>query len=216
MFRLKLNNSVFIIKKGEYTMQYPVKKYNLVLPKFGVMNNALSQDEVERILFLEKILKFDSGKVGGENNLNKEARNSNIAFLPIDENTDWLYQKIASLVSKVNYDLFMLDIDHIETLQYTIYSSDEEQHYDWHLDAHPVYETFARKISGSISLSNPSDYEGGELEVITNGRPDESQMLKPNIGEIAFFSSEMPHKVHPVTSGVRKSLVFWVRGRRES
>jgi PKHD-type hydroxylase len=198
-------------------MMYPVKKYDKFLPKFGVMTNGFTGEEVERILFLEKIMDFRSGQIGMDNGtVLKEARNSNIAFLPVDENTEWLYSRIAALVSRANYDLFMLDVDHLQTLQYTIYESDEQQHYDWHLDAGAMYDKYTRKISGSIALTDPDSYEGGELEIITNGRPDKSEKLKPKIGEIAFFSSEMPHKVHPVTSGIRKSLVFWVNGIRES
>lgn len=197
-------------------MVYKINKYSANTPKFGVLRDAFSPEEVDRIKFLEKILKFDKGRVGVEQTEDDNSRNSKISFMMPNESTDWIYNRIGALVPKVNYDLFLLDVDQIEVLQYTIYEGSQEQHYDWHLDAHAEYRDYERKISGTLLLSSPDEYEGGELEIIVNGSPDKTEKLKPEKGHIAFFSSSFPHKVHPVTSGTRKSIVFWVLGKRES
>jgi PKHD-type hydroxylase len=187
-----------------------VNKISGFFSKYGVMRSVFSPEEVEKILFLEKILDFKKASVGsGEIN---EHRDSNVAFMTPDNNTSWIFDKLASVIPKVNYDLFNLDITRLPSLQYTKYDSLMEQHYDWHVDEFSVYNDFQRKISGVIILTGPDEYEGGELEVIMNGNPGASVMLKPAPGEIVFFASHMPHKVHPVTKGVRKSLVFWVEG----
>lgn len=193
-----------------------IRKYNAETPGFGIWNQGFTEDEVEKIIFLEKTLKFTKGQVGGEQNVDMEARNSKVSFLPIDPNTDWIWQRLGQIVPKANYDLFMKDISAIEAIQYTIYDSKHEQFYDWHIDAHPHYNDMQRKISLSISLSDPDEYEGGDLEVINNGNPENSLKLRVNKGDIAFFDSMHPHKVHPVTKGKRKSLVAWVLGNSEA
>lgn len=195
---------------------YKINKYSANTPKFGVLRDAFTSEEVERIRFLEKILEFKKGTVGPAQEEDTLSRDSKVAFLPPNESTEWIYGRMAAVIPKVNYDLFLLDIDQIEILQYTVYDSSKEQHYDWHLDCHADYRDYDRKISGTLMLSSPDEYEGGELEIIVNGSPDKTEKLKPEKGHIAFFSSAFPHKVHPVTSGTRKSIVFWVLGKRES
>lgn len=193
---------------------YFIRPYNVFLPKFGVMNSAFTPDEVDQITFLEQLLEFEKGIVGPSHsgNINEQARNSDVSFINHDENSEWLYEKMADLIGRANYDLFMYDIDRIEPFQYTVYKPG--QFYDWHFDSFQHYESLERKISGVLFLSDPSEYEGGELEVITNGSPDRSELIKPYKGELVFFDSHFCHKVHPVASGVRKTLVFWVLGKR--
>lgn len=194
-------------------MGYPIQRYNVVLPQFGVWKDAFSEEEVEKIQFLEKLLEFSKGRVGSASqSVNTDARDSDVSFLIPDENTSWIFERLAQIIPRVNYDLFLHDIEVIETIQYTRYT--EDQYYDWHVDSHDVWLNYERKISGVVFLDDPDDYEGGELEVITNGSPERSQVIKPQKGEIAFFASNMPHRARPVTKGTRRSLVFWVQGKR--
>lgn len=82
------------------------------------------------------------------------------------------------------------------------------------MDMGNMSNNYERKISASIMLTDPKKYEGGEFELITNGNIEEPFVVKPNKGDVIFFASWMPHRVRPVTSGVRKSLVCWVMGER--
>ena len=107
----------------------------------------------------------------------------------------------------------MYDIEGFENFQYTVYRSKDKQHYDWHIDAGNTSSPFERKISASLILTDPSKYEGGEFECVMNGRVDEPFVAKGEIGDVIFFDSGMPHRVRPVTSGVRKSLVCWIMGK---
>jgi len=113
----------------------------------------------------------------------------------------------------VNYDHFMYDIDGFESFQYTVYKSKDKQHYDWHIDAGNISSPFERKISATIILTPPEKYEGGEFEIVVDGQVEAPQLLKPEAGDVIFFDSRMPHRVRPVTSGTRKSLVCWVMGK---
>ena len=64
-----------------------------------------------------------------------------------------------------------------------------------------------RKISMTLLLSDPADFEGGELEMI-----DDKARPKMKRGHAIFFASFIRHRVTPVTKGNRKSLVMWFGG----
>lgn len=199
-------------------MLVPLNKYNSFLQCFAVMTSAFSEEEVDKIIFLEKLLQFNLGKVGmgdTESSIpNQEVRDSDVSFIAPDENSHWLFQRLSHIIPMANYDHFQYDIDGIEAVQYTKYGLN--QHYTWHTDCGAGHwMPQERKISVTIMLDGPDDYEGGELEVATGGNPDTPVSLKPNKGEAVFFASWMPHRVKPVISGTRRSLVVWVVGKRK-
>ena len=196
-------------------MPYPVQRYTRQLNRFCVATKAFSDEEVDKILDLEDLQKFQKGSVGigGKGQVNKKTRDSEVMWVMHDQNSDWLFAKFAQLTSMVNYDHFMYDIDGFESFQYTVYKSKDKQHYDWHVDAGNLSTPFERKISATIILTPPNKYEGGEFEIVIDGQVETPQLLKPEVGDVIFFDSRMPHRVRPVTSGIRKSLVCWVMGK---
>jgi PKHD-type hydroxylase len=185
----------------------------LIFPKFGIMNQPFTEEEVDNIRFFEKLLKFNEATVGMNNNgvVNTEVRNSDIAWMPIDGNTEWLWWKIGDLCGQANYDLFMYDVNAVQSLQYTIYNSNH-QHYNWHIDCGESNYSLIRRFSGILMLSNPDEYEGGDLEIIRGGNIHDIQSHRPKKGDVVFFDANMPHRVTPVTEGVRRTLVFWILG----
>ena len=195
-------------------MGFPLLRYNVQLPMQGVWKDGFTEEEVDKIVFLEKLMDFTKGRVGvqAKQQLDTSTRDSDVCFLTPDENAHWVFDRLANITSRVNYDLFLYDIESIETIQFTRYT--EDQFYDWHIDSHNVWLNYERKISGVVFLDDPDSYEGGELEIITDGSPDRSIKIKPNKGEIAYFASWMPHRALPVTKGTRRTLVFWVQGKR--
>jgi PKHD-type hydroxylase len=78
--------------------------------------------------------------------------------------------------------------------------------YGWHQD---YGGEISRKLSLVLQLSDPSEYEGGNLQVKTSSEP---QTVKKQRGFIAAFPSYVLHQVTPVTKGNRQSLVAWVSG----
>jgi PKHD-type hydroxylase len=102
------------------------------------------------------------------------------------------------------------DLSGIERVQLGKY--DKEGHYNWHKDIDPPDEHgFQRKLSVSLILSDPQDYEGGELEF----SEDRSNSVKApsKQGSIIVFPSFIQHRVAPVVSGTRYSAVGWMRGK---
>lgn len=196
-------------------MPYPVQQFAKQLNQFCIVDNAFSEEEIDRIIDLEDLQKFQRGSVASNNGsgkVNKKARDSEVMWVHHDQNSDWLFQKFSNLVSMVNHDHFMYNIDGFENFQYTRYRKGE--FYDWHIDSGDVFSAFERKISATIILSDPKDYEGGEFQCVIGGRVDEPLVVKPKKGDAIFFASWMPHRVIPVTKGTRKSLVCWVMGKR--
>lgn len=146
----------------------------------------------------------------------------------------WIKDKIVlstflSIAKEINHEAgWDYDIDAIEPLQYTEYSSEVQGHYDWHADQHPepYGDGKVRKISFSILLND--NYTGGEFDIET-GNPNQpvrtktlvagkskrkinqdTMQLPVNTG--LFFQSGFFHRVRPVQTGLRKSLVGWVLG----
>ena len=73
-----------------------------------------------------------------------------------------------------------------------------------------------RKLSMTVSLTNPDEYEGGDLEFDFRNQDEASQPriceeIRPK-GSVIVFPSFVWHRVKPVTKGIRHSLVCWNLG----
>lgn len=218
-----------------YNPRYPIPQLGFPIESycelFGAFGNGMvkdspdaepvykvEHDEVKKILELGDLLTFDAGRVGS-NIMVKETRDSTIAW--IDDNPQaqalemrqWLINRMQNIVAKVNRDKFQMDLDFFHPLQYTTYALN--QHYDWHVDTHEGMESDAqRKLSCVVMLTDPDEYEGGELELNLGGNAEDgkTKLLKPPKGTAVFFYSHVPHRVRPVTKGKRVSLVLWAMG----
>jgi PKHD-type hydroxylase len=71
-----------------------------------------------------------------------------------------------------------------------------------------------RKISMTLFMNDPSEYEGGEfdLEIYKPETDCRYETFKLKRGSAIFFQSDVWHRVRPVKSGVRKSIVAWFYG----
>ena len=95
-----------------------------------------------------------------------------------------------------------------EPVQYTVYEAPSVG-YEWHVDMVDAPSEVQRKLSLTLQLSDPADYEGGALEF----RDGCSVVAAPRErGAVVAFPSWAHHRVTPVTRGVRRSLVAWVGG----
>ena len=114
--------------------------------------------------------------------------------------------ELGRMAIEANNKLFQLDLyGFTEKLQFTEYEG-QGSHYDWHPDIGP--NMTKRKISMVVQLSDEKDYEGGELLINTG------QLLVPSKkqGSVILFPSFLMHKVEPLLSGNRYSLVSWISG----
>ena len=65
-------------------------------------------------------------------------------------------------------------------------------------------------LSFTLFLSDPHDYEGGELQIEHAGQ---SIQVKPAAGDLVLYPSTSLHQVTPVTSGTRLACVGWIESR---
>ncbi len=82
-------------------------------------------------------------------------------------------------------------------------------HVDGSVRIHPYNGTKLRTdVSATLFLTNPDEYEGGELEVEdTYGR----HSVKLPAGSMVVYPATSLHQVTPVTRGMRTSCFFWVQ-----
>ena len=71
-----------------------------------------------------------------------------------------------------------------------------------------------RKLSFTVQLSKDEEYTGGNLEFADFDDSKFKFKAPRSQGSVIIFDSRTPHRVSPVESGVRKSLVGWVEGKR--
>jgi PKHD-type hydroxylase len=170
-------------------------------------NGGLTSEEVDKIVEDAKEYPFVKALVVDEKNTDK-FRKSNIKWLPFDSKWDWVIDKIMSQVVEANDTIWKFDLNSvIDNIQYTEYEGNGG-HYDWHLDIGPGSISH-RKISIVIQLSEPDEYVGGDLEIMTGS--DHTKIPRGK-GNVIIFPSFLLHRVVPLISGNRKSLVLWVGG----
>ena len=150
-------------------------------------------------------------------------RNSNVVWV----NEPWIYKEIHPYVYEANKNAgWNFEFDTSETCQFTKYK--KGQFYNWHFDMfdepynlpnNPNMHGKIRKISVICQLTDPSKYKGGELEFdfrrnspIKESKTEICTEIQPK-GSIVVFPSYVWHRVKPVTSGTRYSLVMWNLGR---
>jgi len=144
------------------------------------------------------------GFIDGKKNC-KKVRNSNVCFL----NDLWIKKWFDEFFHLANRNAeWNFQFDKYESFQFTEYKI--KQHYSWHPDAFPNKKNI-RKLSGIILLSNPNEYEGGEIEFRLLDKKIIKMGKQPK-GTILIFPSFVYHRVKPVISGKRYSLVIWACG----
>ena len=167
------------------------------------------------------------------NTVNKDKRNSYNAWIPTNH---WVGGFLWHYVQRANRENFLYDLRCIdaESMQYTRYA--EGQYYHWHNDSglashyKPISngdrkETdkqqqdfmnenteLVRKLSFTLQLSDPDDYEGGNVQLLDER--GENYIAPRQRGCIILFDSRTQHRVLKVTKGTRKSIVGWVVGPR--
>jgi PKHD-type hydroxylase len=171
--------------------------------------NAFTDEELEKILDHLKTLPTQDAVVGGLSDVSPETRKSQIAWLTNNPESSWFYDRMAFVARQLNAKFYNFDLyGFLEDMQFTVYKEDNESHYTWHIDMADQAPA-PRKLSLVLQLSDPSEYEGGELQTMTGPTPAAVDKQK---GLIAAFPSYVLHRVTPITKGTRYSIVVWVCG----
>lgn len=193
--------------------------------------NTLNSDITESDLNLGEAYvggrKTGSSSVGTVDN---SIRDTQVSWLRTEH---WIAPFLMYYVDRANRENFFFDIQGIdrESLQYTLYGPGK--FYNWHRDDSLASKLVAlpheskqlrpeqtlgdkrelcRKLSFSLLLSDSSDYEGGQFQLM--GYDNKMYEVPQKLGTLVIFDSTTIHRVRPVKKGTRKSLVGWVVGPR--
>lgn len=173
------------------------------------VTEAFTPEECARIIALAQDAPMsDAGLV--RNETDHKVRRSELAWLDEREGADWVMDRILALVARVNREVFDFALtEFAESPQVARYGADRHGHFGWHSDIGAGAVASRRKLTMVVQLSDPSDYQGGVLELM----PDANiRTAEPARGAATFFPSFVLHRVTPVTAGERWSLTIWAHG----
>ena len=173
-----------------------------------ILESFISPPECNLIKKMAEEFPEETAAIGGENHVASTTRDSTIRWIGYKPEHNWLWAKIEQAAHVANDRHWGFDlIGCLEDLQFTQYDA-PGGHYVWHMD-YGVGDMSKRKLSMTIQLTDPAEYEGGELELFYAQSPFRAPRSQ---GSICLFPSYTMHRVLPVTSGTRHSLVVWISG----
>ena len=162
------------------------------------------------------------------------ARDCEVAWF----NDQWIYDMVWPYLLEANRESgWNWDIEWAEGFQFVKYK--ENGLYNWHNDGgsdhygkylkdnkdlpnpctdDPTFEGRVRKISMTMNLTDPKQFDGGKLKFDLSKTHDSGIDIMEieeinRKGSIVFFPSFMSHTITPITRGTRYSLVLWVLGQ---
>ena len=172
--------------------------------------NAFTGEQLDAIEKLGNELAVSNATIEGAhaNTHVAELRVTQIAWIDQNPRSQWLYERISAVIGDLNARFYQFDLTgYSDHFQYTIYHGREGGHYDWHVDQ--IGSREPRKLSITLQLSDPATYEGGDLQL--HGRTEIDNAPRAR-GTLVAFPSWVLHRVTPVISGTRRSLVAWTTG----
>ena len=196
----------------------PVYRRDNMAP-FYVLDDIFSADELDRITAYCQQAGTEKAQVvqsRGTIVTDDKLRRSDIMMHRANLENKWIFDRVVEAFEMANRDAYNFDLDGFNQFQYSVYS-DQGAHYEYHMDVSfaSVSDRFliGRKLSLSLMLNDESEFTGGEFQIIIDSGTIEKPITVPHKrGRFVFFPAFMVHRVAPVKSGVRKSLVFWALG----
>ena len=174
---------------------------------FAYVSDAFTKEECEKIIAIGKNKGLIEATVVGTA-AEHQVRKSKVSWLFPSDDTEWIFRKVTDIVLQVNEQFFRFDIHGInEGLQFTNYVAPGNK-YGKHVDR--GVNNSVRKLSVSVQLTDPKEYEGGDLCLYGN---EKATPMDKKQGTLIVFPSYTLHEVTPVTKGERNSLVTWVTGK---
>jgi PKHD-type hydroxylase len=193
-----------ITQKPNASWAFELEKVNA----WAYWDKAFTPEECQKIIdYAEQFEKRDAG-VSTKGELNAEIRESKVVWITPSPEINWVYKKLTDIITKLNEDYFRFDLfGFTEGFQFTEYNA-PSGHYGKHVDS--MFNGTVRKLSFVLQLSDPKDYEGGELQIHLSEEPN---VMKKERGTVVAFPSPTLHQVTPITEGRRYSLVGWITGK---
>ena len=178
---------------------------------FTAWADAFSREEIDRIVAYGDSLMPERLQLMGADRKPQAAdrlRITHTAWIEPNADTKLLFDRMQGVAQSLNDQTYQYDLRGFsENFQYTVYHGSEGGHYDWHVDHGPL--AVPRKLSMTVQLTDPSEYQGCELQFCAGG---DIEIAPRERGTVVAFPSYVLHRVTPVISGTRRSLVVWTTG----
>ena len=169
--------------------------------KHCTIPNFLSEEECNSLLVKckeELVLKNATVRAG---EVNFKSRKSSVAFI---DDLGFLNNRLETiLIDSVKVKGF--SVSGLQPFQFTEYTMGE--YYNWHRDSSVDNPVFSNRFYSTVIQLN-DEYTDGELQLNID---DNEITLERGLGTLYMFPSHTLHRVKPITSGVRYSLVNWIK-----
>lgn len=188
-------------------MEHLLTPHSKGIEPFAWWENAFTEEQLN---WLQQKAKeaAEVGETGGDVDQLEQTRRSEVNWLHNTQETSWVFKQLAHVASSLNAEHFGFDLTGFgEPLQLTNYHEVRQGMYKWHQDFGG--SGVSRKLSMVLQLSDPNDYVGGELQLLTRKEPISIQKKR---GLITVFPAWTLHQVTPVIKGTRQTLVTWISG----
>lgn len=176
--------------------------------------NYFTKEQCENIINLGLRIQAQEARLGTSGAKDTRTRRSVIRFiLRSHTEFDFLFRELWIMGLRANDDFFNFHLSKLDFLQLAEYSEEDQGEYKAHHDVFwmngdPKYH---RKMTCVIQLSDPSTYDGGNLEIYDVHHTIDIDNRRSR-GTAIFFPSFYNHAVTPVTRGQRYSLTAWFDG----
>ncbi|MEM9919675.1 MAG: 2OG-Fe(II) oxygenase [Bacteroidota bacterium] len=189
---------------AHYPFQLPYLQ-NFV--EFVYFSNVFLPHELASIRKLWQDRQSEKAALEGGAAFNDALRQSSVIGIDPGPEHDWIFERMTAAILQCNSQFYHFDVHGIyEPLQLAQYGAGD--FFDWHLDF-GTGPSSNRKLSLTVQLSDPSTYEGGDLEFQINNKTVKAPR---EMGTVVIFPSFIMHRVTPITKGKRQSIVGWVSG----
>jgi len=186
--------------------------WNFYLDKvytYAYWDNLFTKKECEKIIKVAKKKGFIKATTLNKTEVKSDVRSSDITWLYVSDDLEWVFQRVTDAVLNLNDRFFKFDLFGLsEGFQFTNYKAPSGK-YGKHIDR--SIDIPVRKLSLSIQLTDPKEYQGGDLYLYQEEKGD---IMKKEQGTLILFPSYILHEVKPITKGERNSLVSWVTGKQ--
>ena len=186
---------------------------NMIKNHYHIVRNALPHDLCDHLV-VQSFLYNDPERAKVHNTKgfidNPDVRNTEVIFHPCKSDLGKFFKQNAKTVNKESEWFF--NISRIETIQILKYTEGSfyKRHVDLTFPSGKGYHQKQRKISCSLQLNSPNEYQGGVFTLFN--LEGEISYIHLDKGDLLLFPSFISHQVGEVTKGIRYSATAWIEG----
>ena len=192
----------------------PEEKVGFLNPDFGsiMISQLLSDKQCDLLVKSLDDTLWQEGKIQGgfaSDNTIKTEKIRSVKQQGLPMNVEgWPHKLIDNFAKQVNTQKTKFNILGFFNNDLPVVAKYEPgDYYDWHIDC--GRDSSNRKLSFTINLTDPKDYDGGDIEFL--GVTTNKEAIRKK-GAITIFPSFLTHRVTKIERGKRLAIVGWIHG----